>query len=221
MCGFLVVGGPQAKDRDLRSLVRALLGRRGPDGVARLSIDVAGTPIQMGHAQFDVIDRSGNAHQPMVSASGRCAIVYNGEVYNHVELGRKLGAPGGGWRTRTDTEVLLEGLEREGPDFLERTNGMFAFVFVRDDPPEVLVARDRLGIRPMYHAQHDDGWVIGSTLRSVLAAGVVPFELSPEGLRSFLTFGSVYEPNTIARSSSPAWSACCRISSNGGGSSVR
>jgi asparagine synthase (glutamine-hydrolysing) len=199
MCGFLVMGGDHAEECDLRPLVLELLGRRGPDGVEQASFDLAGVPIRLGHAQFDVMDRSGKGGQPMTSSSGRSTIVYNGEIYNHIELAESLGAPAGGWQTRTDTEVLLEGLERDGPDFLGRTNGMFAFVFVRHDSPEILVARDRLGIRPVYHAQAGENWAVGSTLRSVLATGVVPFELSSEGLRSFLTFGSVYEPHTIAR----------------------
>jgi hypothetical protein len=132
MCGFLVIGGDFAAGRDLRPLVRELLGRRGPDGVEQASFDLAGVPIQLGHAQFDVMDRSGKGRQPMTSSSGRSTIVYNGEIYNYAALAKSLGAPAGGWRTRTDTEVLLEGLERDGPDFLERTNGMFGFVFVRN-----------------------------------------------------------------------------------------
>ena len=144
------------------------------------------------------MDSERSALQPLRSASGRSILAFNGEIYNYLELAEAL-RPGAGWRPRSDTEVLVEGLERSGIDFLRSTNGIFAFVYVRLDRPEVIAARDRLGVRPLYMARLSEGWALASTVRSLVVSGLVPFELSERGLNSFLDFGSVYEPDTIIR----------------------
>jgi len=198
VCGFICVGGRLADLEEEFRASLATLGPRGPDGVRFERLKLAETPIRLGHVQFHVMDPERSVFQPLRSASGRSILAFNGEIYNYRELAEAL-RPGAGWRPRSDTEVLVEGLERSGIDFLRSTNGIFAFVYVRLDRPELIAARDRLGVRPLYLARRSDGFALASTVRSLVASGLVPFELSERGLDSFLDFGSVYEPDTIVR----------------------
>lgn len=132
-----------------------LLSRRGPDDVGHWA-DPAGH-VAFGFRRLAIIDPSPAGHQPMVSASGHSVLMMNGEIYNFRELGRELEGRGVVFRSRSDTEVLLEGLEHWGVDALDRLNGMFAFAWYHRGRRSLLLARDHAGIKPLYYFEPSGG----------------------------------------------------------------
>lgn len=133
----------------------------------------------------------------MSTSDGRYTLVYNGEVYNFGEIRRELEAFGEGFTSTGDTEVVLKACVRWGERAVERFRGMFAFGFWDDRDQTLLLARDRLGVKPLYLAPGPDGLAFASEVRTLLAAGAARRVLSPRGLLGFLRFGSVQEPDTI------------------------
>jgi asparagine synthase (glutamine-hydrolysing) len=131
----------------------------------------------------------------MESDCGRYSIIYNGEIYNYIELRQKLD--GQGFRTNTDTEVLLRLYREHGPDCLQLLRGMFAFAIRDNETGEVFLARDRLGIKPLYYYSSEGVFAFCSELRGLLASGLMPRVLDPVSLNSYLSFGAVQEPRTI------------------------
>jgi asparagine synthase (glutamine-hydrolysing) len=183
----------------LSAMARALV-HRGPDGegVERCEPTAfGGDSWQAGlaHRRLAVFDPSPAGAQPMTSRSGRTTLVLNGEIYNHPELRRRL--PGFPWRTGTDTEVLVELLEREGPRALERANGMFALGAWDRGRGCLWLARDRLGIKPLFYRADKDGLVFASELRGLLAGPRFERRLDPRALSAYLDFGFVPAPHTI------------------------
>jgi asparagine synthase (glutamine-hydrolysing) len=165
MCGIAGLVGAGTKTQTVWAMTRAL-AHRGPDGEGVWSShDVA-----LGHRRLSIIDIAGG-QQPMISASGRWVIVYNGEIYNFLELrnSRYRDYP---YRTRSDTETLLAGLEYEGENCLRHFNGMFAFAAWDNEHQRLILARDGQGIKPLYYAE-GDGWLaFASEVRALLACGL-------------------------------------------------
>src|SRR5690606_32320756 len=128
------------------------LVHRGPDGSGVWTAPGVG----LGHRRLSIIDLEGSP-QPMLSADGRAAIVFNGEIYNYRELRRELAAGGTRFRTEGDTEVILAAYQRWGVECLSRLHGMFAFALYDLDKRELLLARDRLGVKPLFIAPLSDG----------------------------------------------------------------
>ena len=175
------------------------LAHRGPDGGSILRFEpyhAEGDRFEGGfaHRRLAIFDPSEAGTQPMTSRTGRFALVLNGEIYNHRELRRRL--PGFPWRTATDTEVLLELLEREGLEVLRSVNGMFAFAAWDADEKRLWLARDRLGIKPLYVRDTKDGLGFASELRGLLAGPVFPRRLDLDALSAYLDFGFVPAPRT-------------------------
>ncbi len=152
-CGVVNVEGPSWSSTVDR--MTDALERRGPDDAGRWFAPGGG--IELGFRRLAVIDPSPAGHQPMVSADGGAVLVFNGEIYNHRELGRELEAAGVRFRSTSDTEVLLEWLRRHGRAGIDRLNGMFAFAFVEPLERRVLLARDHVGIKPLYLATEPGG----------------------------------------------------------------
>ncbi len=183
----------------LRAMAREL-AHRGPDGegIARLEpLSVAGDAWQLGlaHRRLAVFDPTPAGAQPMTSRSGRTTIVFNGEIYNHPELRRRL--PGFPWRSATDTEVLIELFEREGPACLVHLNGMFAFAAWDHASGRLWLARDRVGIKPLFYRSDKDGVVFASELGAILAGPRFARRIDAAALSSYLDFGFVPAPATI------------------------
>ena len=170
------------------------MGSRGPDGAGVWS---AG-PVALGHRRLAIIDLSGRAHQPMVDTDLGLAVVFNGCIYNHRELRRELEAAGHRFTSTSDTEVLLKGWREWGEGLVDRLAGMFAFALSERDTGRVVLARDRLGVKPLYLADVDDALRFASTLPALVAAGGVDTGIDPVALHHYLTFHAVVPaPRTL------------------------
>ena len=174
--------------------MRAELAHRGPDDSGEYEDESA----TLFHERLSIIDLA-TGHQPIANEDGRFWIALNGEIYNYRELRRELVARGHVFRTRSDTEVVLHLYEEIGNRCTERLIGMFAFAIWDSRERRLFLARDRLGIKPLFLAEAGGGFVFASELKAVLAHGAVPRELDPVGLDQYLTFMYVPAPRTIVR----------------------
>lgn len=189
ICGFVGLASPGLIDR-----MTDTLGHRGPDDRGTfVDRDVA-----LGHRRLSIIDLGGG-HQPMHSADGRYVLVYNGEIYNYAELRTELVAHGATFQTESDTEVLLKLLEREGTSALHRLNGMFAFALFDTRERELLLARDRIGIKPLYYTVDRDRLLFASETKALLHEPEWNRELNPHALRDYLVLRYVPGPVTLFR----------------------
>ncbi|MBI4985081.1 MAG: asparagine synthase (glutamine-hydrolyzing) [Rhodocyclales bacterium] len=192
MCGILgFVGTPW---RAHAAAALATLGTRGPDAQSTLDLG----QVVFGHARLAVIDLAGG-QQPMRSADGRYAIVFNGEIYNFAALRRELETLGHVFATRSDTEILLHGYAAWGEGLLARLDGMFAFAIWDAQARRLFAARDPLGIKPLMYAAVDGGLVFASTLAPFLALPDFPRHLDYEALRDYLACQAVHSPHTMLR----------------------
>ena len=132
----------------------------------------------------------------MASTDGRYVITYNGELYNYRELAAELAGSGHSFDSRTDTEVVLRAYEEWGPACLDRFNGMFAFAVWDSRERELFIARDRLGIKPLYYANIGGTFAFGSEVKALLPAGYRP-EVSPVGLAEYFTFQNILSDATL------------------------
>ena len=148
--------------------------------------------------RLEVVDLE-TGHQPMTNENDTVHAVFNGEIYNHLELRRDLEARGHHFRTHSDTEVIVHGFEQWGPDCVERFNGMFALAVWDSEHQRLFLARDRLGIKPLYVYDGPDGVTFGSELKAVVAAPWVPIEWDLEAVDDFMTYEFVPTPLTIIR----------------------
>ena len=153
----------------------------------------------LGHRRLAIVDLSPSGHQPMVSADGRFVIVFNGEIYNHLEVRRRL-APSGGWRTSSDTETLLESYRHWGVGCLEHLNGMFAFAIWDTAERRMFVARDRMGVKPLYYSWHDGTFAFASRPRALLPLlSSSGSEIDLDALRMYSELGYIPAPLSFYR----------------------
>ena len=168
---------------------------RGPDGAGMFQDGQA----VLGHRRLAIIDLSAAGHQPMSNEDGSVWISYNGEIYNFGDLRAELVGRHC-FRSSTDTEVLLHGYEQWGIEgLLERLRGMFAFALWEPGNRRLTLARDRLGIKPLYYHHGNGSVAFASEVRALLRSGIVPDAADPEALPQFLLFGSVPSPLTTAK----------------------
>ena len=173
------------------------LRHRGPDAQGTWEGVANGLQCGLAHARLAILDLSPAGHQPMRSSSGRYQIVFNGEIFNHEDLRRELEALGHAFRSHTDTEVILEAWERWGADALQRLRGMFAFALLDTRDGRLIVARDRVGVKPLYFAEIAGGVAFASEIRALLASGAVARKVDRRALAGYLAMGSVPEPLTM------------------------
>ncbi len=195
MCGIVGIrrfdGGPV--DEGLLRAMAAQLAHRGPDGDGfRVFHDVG-----FGHTRLSIIDVAGSP-QPMTSASGPFHITFNGEIFNYQERRDLLARDGVPLRTQGDTEVLLETLRVVGLRGLDRLNGQFAFGYFDERSRELLLARDRLGILPLYYAERPGFVAFASEVKALLPA-LEPPQLDDTAVEDYLTYRSVPPPHTLYR----------------------
>lgn len=178
----------------LRAMTQAL-AHRGPDGEHH----VIDGPLGLGHRRLSIIDPSDRGRQPMRSACERFSIVFNGAIYNYLELREELQGRGCAFRSMTDTEVLLELYARDGAACLDRLNGMFAFAIWDRAERTLFAARDRLGIKPFYFVAGGDAFYFASEIKALIAARAVVPQVDPEGLADYLTFQFCLGGKTLFR----------------------
>jgi asparagine synthase (glutamine-hydrolysing) len=179
------------------------LAHRGPDGqgvvVARSARN--GAPaVVLGHTRLAIIDLSDRAAQPMVSGDGLTTLTFNGEIYNFRDVRRTLEQLGRHFRTESDGEVVLQGYEQWGDEILDRLRGMFAFAIWDGRHERLLLARDRLGIKPLYLYEQPGALLFASEVRSLLASGLVPKRLDLVALEQYLAYQTVPSPRTLVSS---------------------
>jgi asparagine synthase (glutamine-hydrolysing) len=198
MCGVageITAGGQSpAEARDRVAGMIAAMEHRGPDDAGFRE----GEGAVLGMCRLAIIDVAGGA-QPISTADGRYHIIYNGECYGVESLRRELAGRGHRFRTRTDTEVVLAAYVEWGAAGLARLNGMFAFAIWDSLERELFLARDRLGIKPLFYAPSGDRLVFSSTLGAILGRGDVDPAIDPEAVELYLSLKFVTAPHTIAR----------------------
>jgi asparagine synthase (glutamine-hydrolysing) len=165
---------------------------RGPDGSGRHVVSATTATVGLAHARLAIIDLSQGGHQPMAAADRTGWLTYNGEIYNYAALRDALVARGTPLRSTSDTEALVEWLALEGPAALNRLRGMFAFAWWDERAQRLLLARDRLGIKPLVYAQPEPGVLLfASEPRALIASGLFGRSPRPECVAEFLLRGSV------------------------------
>ena len=167
------------------------------------SIDAHGRRACLGHRRLAIIDTSPGGHEPMLSADGRYVLTFNGEIYNYRELREELRSLGHKFRTDSDAEVLLAAIGEWSWEALTRLNGMFAFAVWDNKERTLTLARDHVGIKPLYYAhvpatnERPATFLFGSEIKAILATRLVKPQLDPEALHQFLTFLWSPDPNTL------------------------
>ena len=196
MCG--IAGFSGAGDADLLERMTQAVTHRGPDDAGTLHLPEHG--VALGQRRLSIIDLSPRGHQPMWDATGEVVIVYNGELYNYRELGAELREAGFAFRSDSDTEVILNLYRRDGEAMLERLNGIFAFALFDKSRGGMLIARDGLGVKPLYLAETRDRLLFGSELKSLLQDEALDRSIDPEAVRAHLTYLWCPAPHTMLRS---------------------
>jgi asparagine synthase (glutamine-hydrolysing) len=206
MCGIagLISLDPE---RHAPAMLRAIEHRgRDDEGIWTSSpLDDAGRRVCLGHRRLAIIDTSSAGHQPMLSADGRYVLTFGGEIYNYRELRAELQSKGHVFQTETDTEVLLNAFAEWGKECLPRLNGMFHFAVWDNHERKLTLARDHVGIKPLYYAYlpsqpgKPGSFIFASEVKAILATGSVERALDTAALNQFLTFLWVPDPNTLFR----------------------
>jgi asparagine synthase (glutamine-hydrolysing) len=203
MCGICGIAGLESAEESGRAVRRmtAALFHRGPDEEGLLLSPPGAPNVSLGMRRLSIIDLPGG-HQPIFNETRDVLVFYNGEIYNFRELRAELERAGHKFTTHSDTEVIVHAFEQWGDDCVRHLRGMFAIALLdmrRDAEagPRLFLARDRLGIKPLYYTFQNGALIFASEVRALLASGHVPRRLSTSALDSYLLFGSVSEPVTL------------------------
>lgn len=182
-------------------MVRAMndaQAHRGPDDQGAVVLQVGHGIVGLGNRRLAILDLSPLGHQPMHNPDTGDVLAYNGEIYNSPELRSELQRAGFRFRGRSDTEVLLRAYQHWGVDCLPRLRGMFAFAIWDARRSRLVIARDHLGIKPLYYSLQAGEWfVCASEVRAVMSSGLLPAKVSQRALAGYLAYGAVQEPLTL------------------------
>jgi asparagine synthase (glutamine-hydrolysing) len=173
------------------------LNKRGPDNQNHLYLN--NDKVGLGHARLSIIDTSSVANQPMTDSSGRFTIVFNGEVFNFLELKNKLESEGQSFKTNSDTEVILEMYAKYGETAINSFNGFFAFAIYDNQKNELFIARDRMGIKPFYYSIDKNRFVFASEIKAIQQFDIKK-EIDYTSLKFYFQFNYIPVPNTIFKS---------------------
>ncbi len=196
MCGIAGYSGnfePELLDR-----MSEAIAHRGPDDHGAYFCAAEG--IGLAHRRLSIIDLSPTGHQPMWDVSGRVAIVFNGEIYNYRKLREELRQQGFSFNSSSDTECLLNLYLQHGEDMLTRLNGIFAFAIWDTRSRSLFVARDGVGVKPLYYAECSKGFMFASELKALLLEPSVNRELDAEAVGYYLSYGYSPAPHTMLQS---------------------
>jgi asparagine synthase (glutamine-hydrolysing) len=191
ICGTFDQSGAAA-DRDLLGRMIRVLTHRGPDGMG----EYVDGEVALGHLRLSIIDVEGGA-QPIDNEDGSLQVVFNGEIYNFVELRRELETHGHRFKTRSDTEVIVHAYEQWGGDCVRHFNGMFAFAIWDSRRRELFIARDHLGIKPLYYAHVGRRVLFASEIKALLQDADCRREVDFRSLADLFTFRYVPSPRTM------------------------
>ncbi|HLQ69550.1 MAG TPA: asparagine synthase (glutamine-hydrolyzing) [Gemmatimonadales bacterium] len=197
ICGALSLRGGPDVDPAVIERMRDTMSHRGPDDAG--SYVDPDRRLGMGHRRLSIVDLSPAGHGPMANEDGTIWISYNGEVYNHAALRQPLEGAGHQFRSRTDTEILIHLYEERGPDMLAELRGMFAFSLWDAPRRRLLLARDRLGVKPLYYTFAGGQLLWASEIKALLAHPAVTPEIDEQALWHYLTFAAVPPPTTLFR----------------------
>src|SRR5438552_9336269 len=193
MCGITGIfdtRGRREIDRVVLARMNESQHHRGPDDDG-FHVEPG---IGLGFRRLSIIDLS-TGHQPLYNEDGSVCVVFNGEIYNYRELIPELTAAGHVFRTKSDTEVIVHGWEEWGEACVEHFRGMFAFALWDRNRETLFLARDRLGVKPLFYALLPDGQLLfGSELKSILAHGGLAREIDPRAVEEYFALGYVAEP---------------------------
>ena len=168
------------------------LNKRGPDAKGHFRDEFC----EMGHARLSIIDTSKNANQPIYDKDQRYVLVYNGEIYNYLELKKKLISKNYTFKSNSDTEVLLYGLIEFGKEFIKKINGFFAFCFYDKKEKHFLLGRDRFGIKPLIYSLNSERLIFSSELKSILSYPIKR-DIDQQALSQFFRHTYIPAPRTI------------------------
>ena len=198
MCGIFGIIGRNAQipsgvlERGTQSLAH-----RGPDDSGTILLRDSGDEIGLGNRRLAILDLSPLGHQPMHDPETGNWIVYNGEMYNFRDIRAELQAAGATFVSNSDTEVLLKAYAHWGTECLTKFRGMFAFALWDSRQRRLLLARDPMGIKPLYYAQAGSHFLFASEVRTLLGTGLLRRNINLAGLQNYLSFGSAYDPLTL------------------------
>ena len=196
----------------LRKMSDAIL-HRGPDDAGEFYDAAKG--VGLAHRRLSILDLSPTGHQPMISEDGAVVLVFNGEIYNFRELRMELEARGHRFRGHSDTEVLLALYMVKGEDLLPYVNGIFAFALWDARQRTLLLARDGLGVKPLYYAEGKSGFVFASELKALLRVSEIGRDVDPIALQHYLTYLWCPAPSTLLRSVKKLEPGCALVVKNG------
>jgi asparagine synthase (glutamine-hydrolysing) len=194
MCGIAGIFGQRDQQKAIE-FVRTMNGRiahRGPDAEGLWS----DADCTLGHRRLSIIDTSDAGNQPFFSADKRITVIFNGEIYNYIEL-KKVLASSYHFKTATDTEVIIAAYLKWGKAFVHHFIGMFALALKDSETGELLIVRDRLGVKPVYWSKTSEGYLFASEIRAMLATGLVNKKISASSLADYLRYQTVHAPHTI------------------------
>jgi len=192
ICGYIDYKNSIEKKRNIVYKMRELLTHRGPDEFGYFF----NKNLALGHRRLSIIDLS-SGQQPMRNEQGNIRIVFNGEIYNFLELREEFRKKGYTFRTNSDTEVIIKGYECYGVDIIHKLNGMFALAIWDESKKRLFAARDRLGKKPFYYYPGKDRFIFASELKSLLADPEIPREVNMEAVDQYFSFGYIPSPLTI------------------------
>jgi asparagine synthase (glutamine-hydrolysing) len=195
VCGILAFNDGFPADENVIAHMRDSLVHRGPDDAGTWRSPSG--RVAFGHQRLSIVDLSPAGHQPMANEDETIWITYNGEVYNHRALRAELEARGHRYHSHTDTETILHLYEEEGPACVERLQGMFAFAIWDERRRELFLARDRLGIKPLYYAQLAGGVLFASEIKALLEHPSIVADLDEDAFNQYLTFACTPAPLTL------------------------
>lgn len=198
MCG--IAGLIKYKNGDIGTeieIMRDVFPYRGPDDKG--SWVHPSEKIALGHRRLSILDTTSAGHQPMQDDDNGLIIVFNGEIYNYLEIKEELKSKGYNFRTGTDTEVILKAFAEWAEDCLHHFNGMFAFAIWQESEKRLFIARDRLGIKPFYYFENKEGFYFASEIKAINAILPEPLSLKDELIDTFMSFGYIPGESTLLK----------------------
>jgi len=198
MCGIVGIfnhSTAQPVSEDLLRKMRDSMTHRGPDDSGLyVSPDRA---VGLGHRRLAIIDLSPEARGPMCDESGRYWITFNGEIYNYLELRADLEKAGARFRTKSDTEVLIQLYKKHGPDMTSWLRGMFAFGIWDDEARTLFIVRDRIGVKPLYYTNLNGSFIFASEIKAILNSGKIDRAVDHQAFYHYLSFLTTPAPQTL------------------------